>query len=466
MAIPRVLSAGLGFLAIALAIANLFLNIVNAKTVRHKSSTVQVAATVAAACQVVTLAMVTMHLVRCLCQSTRSGSIRIASLWFSSSFLAPVLSTAASIVVLVVLAQEKEKVDLLGAPQAHFLIASAVVVGFGFASQLIFVMVVLVGGRLSSSDQALSLHTDEGQQSPQMRVKAIPYDKTVPSSTKPVEQQSVDYQSPPGSSSGKSTTDTVTSIHSSMKTRLLSTSSRTGRRPTSIRTASLRSTQSITDTDDGLSFDSWDTSAVDPHNRQTVLGTSHVPGGPPRFLETIPASPTTSRSPSPGCPLDLEPPPRRPAAARRSRSYSPAPRPPPALTRQGSASELHIHPLFRSDSPTPPPAVTPDTIITAAPDAGKVVRLRSGSIPVAPSPLSRSGSQESFGRKSPSTSAVLSMDTPSPITPNSFESIDPTEEERKMTPPIPEWILTAGSRNSLTEYQTRKVSKSGPGIVE
>jgi hypothetical protein len=40
---------------------------------------------------------------------------------------------------------------------------------------------------------------------------------------------------------------------------------------------------------------------------------------------------------------------------------------------------------------------------------------------------------------------------------------DPGEDvERKMTPPIPEWILTAGSRSSLTVYNSRK-SVRAPG---
>src|SRR5690606_26315437 len=94
-------------------------------------------------------------------------------------------------------------------------------------------------------------------------------------------------------------------------------------------------------------FDSWDTSAVDPQNRQTVMQSTSPTG---RFLETIPASPTTSRSPSPGDSFSLDPP--RPR--NRSRSYSPAgstraPRPP---FSHSDGTEAHIHPLFRSDSPT------------------------------------------------------------------------------------------------------------------
>ncbi|KAK5627926.1 hypothetical protein RRF57_003641 [Xylaria bambusicola] len=166
-----------------------------------------------------------------------------------------------------------------------------------------------------------------------------------------------------------------------------------------------------------------------------------------RFLETIPASPTTSRSPSPGCPLDLVPPNR----GRRGRSYSPVPRPGPPRERGATSSEsqLHIHPLFRSDSPGPPPAVTPGTVVVAAPNAGQFItgksvnRMRSGSLPNPVSPLSRNGSHESFRK----TAGI------------NGDRLQPEEvggEERKMTPPIPDWVLNAGSKSSLSEYQVKR----------
>lgn len=39
----------------------------------------------------------------------------------------------------------------------------------------------------------------------------------------------------------------------------------------------------------------------------------------------------------------------------------------------GSSDQLHIHPLFRTDSPTPPPVTSPGTIVMASPFAGQVV---------------------------------------------------------------------------------------------
>lgn len=41
--------------------------------------------------------------------------------------------------------------------------------------------------------------------------------------------------------------------------------------------------------------------------------------------------------------------------------------------RQSNADQSHIHPLFRRDSPTPPPVALPGTVITASPHAGQVI---------------------------------------------------------------------------------------------
>ncbi|KAI0165837.1 hypothetical protein GGR57DRAFT_448937 [Xylariaceae sp. FL1272] len=283
-----------------------------------------------------------------------------------------------------------------------------------------------------------------------MRVKTVPYDRTKPAPPRAqsTDQSSFDYPSRPGTSGGRSTAETVSSMTGSVastvrpmgsRTRLLSISSRNSRRPASLDSNAYRERSSIAE-DVSEGFDSWDTSAVDPHNRLMVLETSSPKRT--RFLETIPASPTPSRSPSPGFPLDLAPPSR----ARRGRSHSPVPRAPRerTLTPQASESELHIHPLFRSDSPVPP-AASPGTVVVAAPNAGQfitgksVTRMRSGSLPPnSPSPLSRQGSYDSF-RKTPSLYD---------------DGLRPEEvgEERKMTPPIPEWVLNAGSKSSLGEY--------------
>ncbi|KAK5166769.1 hypothetical protein BJ546DRAFT_349204 [Cryomyces antarcticus] len=118
-------------------------------------------------------------------------------------------------------------------------------------------------------------------------------------------------------------------------------------------------------------FDAWDTSSVDPRVRDTVMQS-----GPSRgtALETIPGSrpasparaldgPFPVRSKSPNLIAPPLPPFygfSRPSSQRSSR-------------RPSTADESHIHPLFRTDSPTPPPTATPGTIVTASPFGGQVL---------------------------------------------------------------------------------------------
>ena len=75
--------------------------------------------------------------------------------------------------------------------------------------------------------------------------------------------------------------------------------------------------------------------------------------------------------------------------------------------------------------------------------------MRSGSLPVSRSPLSRQGSADNLPTRS--VRAESYSPEPSPKV-----ELDP-EAERKMTPPIPDWILSAGSRTSLSGYQGRKL---------
>lgn len=251
----------------------------------------------------------------------------------------------------------------------------------------------------------------------------------------------------------------MTSIKSSLsyairpvtsKTQLLST--KDSRRP-----ASMDSYAHRTSGDDA--FDTWDTSSVDTQNRQVVLEVSTPPQTQGRFLETIPGSPTVSRTPSPNIStMPFEPPRIRP----RSRSYSPAPlrrehsspvpQPPPSM------AELHIHPLFRSSSPDPPPISTPGTVVTASPNAGQVIthrqsvrslnQTRVSSNPVFSSPLS---TRDSTPYDERSSIAEEGTDTETVTDPT------PTPSERTMTPPIPEWVMGAGTRSSWTGYNSRKV---------
>ncbi|KAI0429208.1 hypothetical protein F5Y09DRAFT_265443 [Xylaria sp. FL1042] len=443
--------AVLGFTAILATATILALEVVITCGIWSSASPAPIIAVIAFITETIVLALLITKLVKHLRDTNGDHSRDLRGVWFALDLLASVLASVLSVALLILISKGSGLPrSISNVPLTNLLIGSSIALGFAFAGQLLFVVVYFVMNRLPDSEQAFSLHTnDEGRISPQfaMRVKAVPYERTKPalSQTGLHERGSSEYTSRPGTSAGRSTVESITSFSGSLsgvvrpmgsRTRLLSNGSRSGRRPGSIDSSTYRDRSSVVE--DG--FDSWDTSSVDPHNRQMVLETSSPIRT--RFLETIPASPTTSRSPSPGCPLDLEPPKR----GRRDRSYSPVPRAQQDRSFTPSESELHIHPLFRSDSPGPPPAVTPGTVVIAAPNAGQFItgksvnRMRSGSLPNSPSPLSRHGSNESFQKTSSTNNARLQPE-------------DVAGEERKMTPPIPEWILNAGSKSSLAEYQ-------------
>ncbi|KAI1457752.1 hypothetical protein F4805DRAFT_457431 [Annulohypoxylon moriforme] len=454
MARSRVLSGVLGTVASLATAALLALEIIIAQGLSELVPPVTIAAIIASAWEGLILILLIFLFVKGSRRSTHFGKKKNNGIWFALGLVASILASIASVVMQVMMGKsEKLPETMLQVRSTNFVIGSAITLVCAFVGQLAFIVVYFVVNRSPDSEQALSLHTNEDtSRLPNIRVKSIPYSRTTPASsqTRIQERPLTDYSSRPNSSGGRSMAETMSSIRTSIshtvrptgsKTRLLSTSSKSVRRPPSLDSTGWRERSSVTE--DG--FDSWDTSSVDPQNRQIVVDNS-----PPiraRFLETIPASPTTSRSPSPGCPLDLEPPKRN----RRSRSYSPLPRAhhERSLTPLSSPGELHIHPLFRSDSPVPPPAATPGTMVIAAPNAGQTIseksltRMRSGSLPTGPNPLSRQGSYESF-RKTPS--------------PNSDRlRAEEANGERKMTPPIPEWILSAG-KNEFDRIQDQKAA--------
>ncbi|KAH8889347.1 hypothetical protein GQ53DRAFT_225149 [Thozetella sp. PMI_491] len=476
MALPQALPAALGTLAILATTAIFTVHILLSLSLSDAASSGRATFIVSATLQALVLVGLSGFVSSYLWPSTRiSRALNFTGIWFGVSVLTCAVAAAVSVAALVSFGNSSSRsTQILGGEATSFLIGSSVALGLSFPVQLVFLVVHFIVGRVQAQGGSRHFSTEDGHRSPQPAVKSIPYHETSPNAPKVGARRSTDSRSPPGSSAGHSVTDTVSSIRSSLshivrpissKTRLLASSSlrssqRSSRRPASLDSNAFREQPALVE--DG--FDSWDTSAVDPQNRLTVLESSSPPPG--RFLETIPASPTTSRSPSPGTPLDLEPPRR---TRRRSRSYSPAPdrvrqAQRTAFTQQSAASESHIHPLFRSDSPTPPPIATPGTIVVAAPNAGQVIsdrqsirtltRMRSGSLPAVPSPLSHQGSFDSFRK----------VDTSSPELPEESEPSSPVfpEAERKMTPPIPDWILSAGSRSSLTDYHMRK-SKTPEG---
>lgn len=247
-----------------------------------------------------------------------------------------------------------------------------------------------------------------------------------------------------------SDSETISALRSSLTqvVRPISSKTRLISLKTSIRSPSLDSGIGERPED---GFESWDTSNVDMRPPWIASSSASLTQG--RFLETIPASPVGSRSPSPGFPLDLPPLPST-HSIRRSQSHSPATstKDVPRLSGPASptGSEGHIHPLFRTDSPEPPPTITPGTTVTAAPHAGQLItdrknlnRMRSGSMPASPSPLAYSKSTDNVSEGT-ETDEKTTVSLP----------------EREMTPPIPDWVLDSSPRSSFNGYSRRKPGPS------
>ncbi|KAM7199859.1 hypothetical protein V8F33_004263 [Rhypophila sp. PSN 637] len=494
MVIPRLLPAALGAVAAVATTAVLVVHIILAHSVSTPASAVRITAIIGAVLEAVVLIAIAPLFFSYLGPSARIKRLgQFNGIQFGASLFLSVVAAAVSVATVICLNNAAGSLPsmILGSTATGFLVGSSLALGFAFATQLVFLVVYFATTRWQEQAARGGTGARDEENPPQEQqkdFKAIPYQPTSPSTLKFRADESTSSLEPPGSSGGRSATEPVSSIRSSIssvirpissKTALLSGSPRSlQHRPPSIDSAAIRTPPPRPPRMEVDGFDSWDTSAVDPQNRQTVLETSSPPpGASNRFLETIPASPA-SRSPSPGMPFDLEPPPPRRS---RSRSYSPASsvgitqaQRRAAFTQHASQSESHIHPLFRSDSPTSPPAITtPGTIVVAAPNAGQVfysdrqsirslVRMRSGSLPTVSSPLSTQQSFESFHhRRGYERSYTTSPE---------FREEDEEEqerhimvlgsiegEERKMTPPIPDWILSAGSRTSLSGYNSRKL---------
>lgn len=144
------------------------------------------------------------------------------------------------------------------------------------------------------------------------------------------------------------------------------------------------------------------------------------------------------------------------------RDYLPPFAPSGSRRPSNSNDQSHIHPLFRNDSPTPPPTASPGTILTASPWGGQVLSLDSeyarGRRNSAGTTL-RPGSARSHSRpgSSKSISAVPSSavgaGARSPTIPRSYSQGDLKLSSRSSGaweeyPPMPQPVFLAHSRQS------------------
>ena len=492
MAVPRTVPAVLGAVACIPTTAILTIHIILPRAPVERLSPLGVTAIHAASFEAVVLVAIPLLSIAHMAPGPPNARVRFSRrLWLAVGLIFCTITAGLSVANIVCLSRVvgDSASTILGWRAGGFLAGAAVASGLAFATQAIFFVFHFLTGRTFGPAPA---HPEEGNS----RTEKGPYRITTTGIWTKSRGSLTLSPASPGSSGGRTPSQTMSSLRLSLssairpitsRTRLLSVSRPSLHWPSSLDLARPQEARSRS-TEEG--FDAWDTSAVDPDNRKTVLQSSSPPGS--RVLETIPASPPISRSPSPAIALDsvLEPPPR---SRRRTRSYSPRPGSTGTIqslrtgfTQHQSHSEAHIHPLFRSDSPTPPPAATPGTIVFAAPNAGKVIsdrqsirsihsrsRLRSESLPGVPSPLSQNESVESFFHRreeSGSTKAEIPEEEEEEASPVAAKEPGATasasslaaraDGERKMTPPIPEWILTAGMRLSLVDYHSRRSRRS------
>lgn len=171
-------------------------------------------------------------------------------------------------------------------------------------------------------------------------------------------------------------------------------------------------------------FELWDTSAVEADSDDLVPPMPPLSRKESRTrLEPIPGS----RPVSPAKPLDG---PFMETALPENLPLPESPLHSPSIgetsslheypsARRPSHAQSHIHPLFRPESPFPPPLPTPGTVITASPLAGQVVSpehafnwtvhssqtWRPGSSTLGSPTASRSGSVRSLALQSPGLSS-------------------------------------------------------------
>lgn len=319
---------------------------------------------------------------------------------------------------------------------SRIIIGSSIALGFALSSQLIFIAIHFGSARQEPNRPRLEVQAI--QHTHTLSFKAIRYSNTV------IKMNKTDditlMKSRDGSSSGGDdlTTEKSTALKSSPSQVSRSTSFRKALTPRKDRYIPPRLQLQIK----RGSAESFSDS-VEPHIRLAVIEASTPTETILYDPEAIFASPTSTRASSPTTPEHFQPPRVRP----RSRSFSPASlsRELLSLTPPGSICESHIHPLFRSDSPDPPPVATPGTSVIASPNAGRVIRhqlstqslrrIRSGSLPMSRSPLSQQGSFDDF------RSLMLQNERASTLNINeSTQELSP-RSPRKMSSLVPEWIL-------------------------
>lgn len=239
-------------------------------------------------------------------------------------------------------------------------------------------------------------------------------------------------------------------------------------------------------------FDDWDTSSVHYEMRSAIHssppvargGLATIPGSRPESPANaldglyLPDSPIRSSPPhaatsdtatvlgwssSPRQPKSSPPSSPPPNFSRPTSSHN-SNKPPPKFQKFDPSMDDLIHPLFRPNSPHPPPIATARTMLTASPMADQLItpktlaRLRDNST-MGPFESER---QPSVERSETMTTEESVPDSPT-LGSDALGSPGPSIVDDLELPPIlPGFVLSAGSRSSLVEYGKRKSTRDRP----
>ncbi|PHH69541.1 hypothetical protein CDD80_6659 [Ophiocordyceps camponoti-rufipedis] len=398
--------------------------------VNTNSSPLRPATAVAGSLQFVVLAILWWLAVSRILHTGRAAH---PNLTFGLGLLACALAAAVSAAALVYLRNAGAESEAVAQLQSRLLVGTSVAVTFATGLQLASIISHFIASREPGPVKREASEMPAEQPTRRLRrIKSIPYSQTKSSGDETAQEMA----SPPLPPSPIVTTSPKGCVFTSPFYRAVRSSS-FKQKPTAAKKEQ-RPASEDSDTRrtslQGSSFDSWDTSSVDIHNRQVVLEMSTSSSAKQQGLETIPASPSHSRRSSVGSPTDTG----FPQSLRTSRSLSHSTlkhreeaRPTPA----SSIHELHIHPLFRSDSQDPPPLASPGTSVVASPIAGQVITRRESS-----KSLGGMLSGSASGLHSPlaqQTCFESSETTPD----GSHASEEDSEGERPTTAPVPPWLL-------------------------
>ncbi|OJD28699.1 uv excision repair protein [Diplodia corticola] len=251
------------------------------------------------------------------------------------------------------------------------------------------------------------------------------------------------------------------------RTRLLSMTSSL-RKSGSFYSGNTTRTNSIAPSD---GFESWDTSSVDQQARDIATQSADIqqdmlrvlgPGRGGTRLDTIPGSRPVSParaldgpfppSPSPNGPpvleLNLDDLPAPAPAFMAGSPHSSRPSTPTSMTTITGVDDANVHPLFRSDSPHPPPAASPGTVVVASPFSGQVIARpsRSRANSRTRGAASAAGTYGTYdGHSIRSNASMRSLRSPSP-------------PAREITPPVPDFIFSNGDSPRVSSASLRKVN--------